>query len=210
MSEWSDFKPSLGLNRSGLACWFSIMALIRDHSPCYLWTVTSPEVMPDTWFSRAHSQFLTNVKDYSRQHKFPSTWGGVRVFEPHPAGHGLHSHLVLRGYMQWHFMAECCRKAGLGRISVHPEAVTPRVAGYLANYLNKDKGRLVGCRKWACVGSYSGELCRDIQFESYRISEIKAVAAKYRAQGWKNYPAYLMAVREVSNPKNPRAEDDPY
>lgn len=192
-----------------MACWFSIMALLRDHSPCYLWTVTHPErdAIPDSWFSRAHGNFLRNVDHAAKQHYFRKDWGGVRVYEPHPSGHGLHSHLVLKGYMEWYKMAECAKHAGLGRINVHPDPCGQGTAAYLAKYLTKSV-KPIGVRAWACVGDYRGEYCKDITFESERITHVKRLAAEYRRQGFSNYLAFRMALQQVSNPGKPWTEEE--
>jgi len=177
------------------------MALIRDRSPCYLWTVTAPEVIPDSWFARAHANFLRNVNDAARAHYFRKDWGGVRVFEPHPGGHGLHSHLVLAGYMEWYKMADCAQRAGLGRINVHPDKVSPGAATYLAKYLTKSE-KPVGVRSWACVGAWSGELCKDIEYDSDRIRTIKRLAHLNRESGMSNYAAYKAALQDVTGQGN--------
>jgi len=194
------------LPRSALACWWSISHLIRVYSPCYLWTFTMAKVYPDAWFGNMHRSLTRNVSDAAkRQYKsstggtIPKSWGGVRVFEVHPRGHGLHAHWVMNGYMDWHIMQQCAIKAGFGKVvHVDPKPVSLATAYYLACYLTKND-KIHGCRQWANIGNYEGVGKRDITQDSARIQLIKAWQWYYRQQGDHRYLAYRKAVQNAED-----------
>jgi len=191
-------RPPLHLPRSGLACWFSLVHLIRTRSPCYLWTITAPDVIPDSWFGRAFRKFILEIHHAQEKGFFRQDWGGVRVYEVHEkrAGGGLHVHWVVRGYMDYWTVRKASDWAGFGRIDVNPKPVTPRVCYYLANYLTKN-GKIRGVRQWGNIGTYDGIGKRDIIVESPRIDRIKALQAFHRSEGKHRFTAYRLAVQEV-------------
>jgi hypothetical protein len=164
------------------------------------------KVYPDEWFGSMHRTLVAHVGNCAKRQTisaptgraFPRNWGGVRVFEEHPGGHGLHAHWVLRGRMDWYLVQRCALRAGFGKIvHVNPRPVTPKVAHYLANYLTKN-GKLHGVRSWANIGTYDGIGKRDIVITSKRIERIKALQAYFRGIGKHRYAAYLLALQEVN------------
>lgn len=200
-----DIGPLPFLGRSALACFWSISHLIRTTPEgCYFWTVTPINVVPDSWFARMHSNFITKVKNAAARGTQGSTggtlaknWGGVKVIEVSPGGHGLHSHLVLRGYMDYHLMDRLAKEAGLGMVFRHPDKATPALSFYLASYLGKDQEPLNGIRRWNCVGTYDGIGKRDIVQTSNRIEKIKAYQRQNIALGKHRYVAYRDALLRV-------------
>jgi len=194
------------LPRSALACWWSVMHLIRTASPCRFWTFTSPYAMPLWWFGERHRKLVTYVNLAAKQGKKGShggticrNWGGVRVFEVNPNGTGFHAHWVMRGRMDWYLMQELAIKAGLGEVVLlSPRPCTPKTAYYVAKYLLKGDA-LPGARKWANIGTYDGITGRDIVNDSARIRDIKAWQVVFRAQGKHRFLAYRMAVQMVDD-----------
>lgn len=194
------------LPRSALACWWSISHLVRTASPCHLWTFTSAEVVPDNYFGNMHRTLVANVGNWAKREKkssdggtIPKNWGGVRVFELHPKGHGIHAHWVVRGYMPWELMQKAAMQAGLGKIvHVDPEPVSIKAAYYLAKYLTKED-KLRGVRQWSNIGTYEGIGKRDVSVESARLDRIKALSLFYRSQGKHRYTAYRLALQEVDD-----------
>jgi len=192
------------LPKSALACWWSISHLIRTCSPCYLWTFTCAQVLPDNYFGNMHRTLVANVGNWAKREKkssdgvtLPKNWGGVRVFELHPKGHGIHAHWVVRGYMCWELMQKAALQAGLGKIvHVDPEPVTAATAYYLAKYLTKEE-KLQGVRQWSNIGTYEGIGKRDVIVESERLTRIKNLALWHRSQGKHRYTAYRLALQEV-------------
>jgi len=174
------------------------MHLIRVASPCHLWTHTTPDVIPDKWFGIRHSRLVTNIRNASRAGSIPANWGGVRVFEIHPGGHGLHAHWVMRGYMDWHVVSDCAKRAGFGRVHVDPKPVTKKTAYYLANYL-APSADLFGVRRWANIGTYDGIGGRDLEITSNRIEAIKRWRAWFVANGDHGFVAYKKACQAVDD-----------
>jgi len=207
-SEMEDVGRVPSLPRSALACWWSITHLIRETeaqgSHCYLWTITCGQVVPDHWFGQMHSVMVRNVGDAARRGTqssaggtIPQNWGGVRVFEAHPGGHGLHAHWVMRHRMDWHVVKDCALRAGLGpRIHVDFKPCRLATAYYLAMYLLKGD-KLRGLRAWANIGTYDGIGGRDIELDSARIRAIRQWRARYVAEGKGGYMAYLLACEQV-------------
>lgn len=189
-------KCPVHYNRSQSALFWSLKDLIENDT-CYLWTVTARSLVPDSWFGNMHSRFMKNMNHAARDGKIHEWWGGVRVFEPHPGGHGLHSHLVLKNRMPWRVVEACAHKAGLGRINVHNDPVGIGAIYYLAEYLGKSAKEMSGVRRWACVGTYDGVGKRDVVFSGSRIDRIKALAEGYRLAGRHRYAAYRFAVMQV-------------
>jgi len=187
-------QPPPHLNRSALALWWTIKDLI-DHDRCYFWTVTAINRVPDSWFGNMHSMFMKHMRDAARAGKLPRGWGGVRVFEPHPGGHGLHSHLVLKCRMNVNVVRECAKRAGLGRVHVSPKPVTMGMGHYLCKYLMKGS-EMAGVRRWACVGNHDGVMKNDIVFSGTRAKRIKELAAQYRFAGMHRYAAFLKACQQ--------------
>lgn len=195
------------LPKSALACWWSINHLIRTASPCYLWTFTCAQVVPDNYFGNMHRSLIRNINDCARRQTpkssdggtIPKNWGGVRVFELHPKGHGIHAHWVVRGYMPWELMQKAALKSGLGKIvHVDPEPVSIGTAYYLSKYMTKEE-KLRGVRQWSNIGTYEGIGKRDVVVESKRLDRIKALALFFRSQGKHRYTAYRLALQEVES-----------
>lgn len=196
-------NPPEYLSRSQVALFSSVVRLIDLYSPCYFWTVTTPDLCSDSAFATRHSEFISNLRDAAKAGKIPYNWGGVRVFEHHPKreGHPLHSHLVARGRMDFYTVRACARSAGLGNIFRRPRPCDLNSAHYLVKYLIKGD-RLFGIKVWSTFGTYTGYRVNDIEFDSDRVRQIKALKVFYmEAKGMKPYAAYLMAVRHVSDAK---------
>jgi len=155
--------PPRGLNKSGVACFFSLNHLINSHD-CYFWTLTFPDVIPDFAAGERHRELLKRLRDDARSGVSPSLCG-VRVVEAHPGGHGLHYHWVLAGRYPIRRLLARARAAGFGRVSVDPCVCTPLVAPYLCKYLLKGD-RLHGVRMWANIGTWQGVGARDMEMDS--------------------------------------------
>lgn len=73
------------------------------------------------------------------------------MFELHPAGHGLHGHLVTNQFIDVNRARELAVQAGWGRIHVRP--MPSEHSGYLAKYLSKERPQcLYRWRLWAGFG----------------------------------------------------------
>lgn len=185
------------LPRASAVVWCNVVRLIAYYSPCYLWLVTSETPLHDAEFSERHSEMMRTLNHWSRAARpmVRPDWGGIRVFERHPnrIGNSLHSHLVLRGRMEFAVMKRAARRAGLGNIWRHPDACTLGTASYLCKYLRKEV-KIKGVRTWATVGTFQGMRCRDLEYISERSTAIKQIAAINRANGDKPFVAYRKAI----------------
>lgn len=97
---------------------------------------------------------------------------GVRVFEIHPGGHGLHVHLVTPFWYWVDDIRRITSRYRWGRINVKP---IPSVAsGYVSKYIGKqttkDFPELKGLRLWAKIGTkltqWKGARVADMYLES--------------------------------------------
>lgn len=184
--------PPMGLNRSGIACWWSILNLVQTDFPCYLWTLTTAETLPHSYYGEFHKNLMRDLGHKARDGFLPKNWGGVRVVEVHPNGHGLHFHWVMRGYLPIKVVRDCTTRAGFGRIHVDPDPVSPKAASYLAKYLTKGE-RIFGVRAWACIGNYDGVKTRDVEFDSDTARVFRRVFRAATDQGYDNRQAFIMA-----------------
>lgn len=90
---------------------------------------------------------------------------GVRVFELHPGGHGIHVHAIFTEYLRVERVRSLAYAAGWGRVHVfRPRKSWSR---YLAKHLRKTQlGRFArGTRKWAAL-RFAPNRVRDIRVES--------------------------------------------
>jgi len=111
----------------------------------YLWTFTFKELLPVRETRKRWYHLLTLLL-----REWPSVQG-LRVFELHPAGHGLHVHLITNQFIDVNRARELAIQAGWGRIHVRP--MPGAHAGYLAKYLSKERPEcLYRWRIWAGFG----------------------------------------------------------
>lgn len=163
----SDLKPPAYMpefaTRSAFACWWSIKKLVEQHpGDCYLWTLTFKDVYPDHYCANMHRNLTREIEHAVRAGRWPSDWGGVKVVEEHPGGHGLHFHWVIRGRIPIRILLAMAHRCGFGRIHVHPDPCTVKVAAYLAKYLTKND-KVYGLKMWGCLGTYKGVRCKDLE-----------------------------------------------
>jgi len=179
----------MGMTASAAACYMSLFYLIVNHSPCYLWTLTTAKGYPDSYYGNMHAKVMKEMGHAAEKGLIPKDWGGVRVVEVHPGGHGLHYHWVMRGRMDINVVREITTRCGFGRINIaQNENGTIRVvdegaAAYLVKYLLKKGDKPVGARKWACIGTYEGVKTKDIVFDSPSIAVFRTAYREALASG---------------------------
>lgn len=126
---------------SKFACEWSVGRLTDPH----LWTFTFPVVLVPRDAAKRWSLLQRDLVRSLGMY-------GVRVFEPHPGGHGLHVHLVVSGRYEVNAVRPLALKHGFGRINVircaHPEYV----AKYLTKSHREDGWSWRGLRLWAAIG----------------------------------------------------------
>jgi len=133
---------------SKFACERNCERLAEKGRLVYLWTFTTadapePKECAFRW-KKAVSQ-LTRSLDFF----------GVRVFEMHPSGHGMHVHLVTSRRFDVNLVREITTRCGFGRINV--KSIPASASKYVAKYLGKQRGCSAvqlpkGTRAWAIVG----------------------------------------------------------
>jgi|GEM_PF-2900270 len=115
-------------------------------------------------------------QDVARELKRSMGFKGVRVFELHPGGHGLHVHVAVNQWFDVHEVRMICQRFGWGR--VHVEDWDNRgvltCGEYLAKYLTKQNKvwqgmHLRGVRWWATFGDLPDKVrVRDVSIDSPR------------------------------------------
>lgn len=200
----NPFPPN-GLTRSGIACWWSILNLIKESNEkgiqCFMWTLTFEKVYPDSWCGNMHRLLVGYLRDEARNRPqlFPFGFGGVRVVEVHPQGHGLHYHWVIRGRIPLSIVRRCARRAGFGHVFIARDdrrrfrAVDLGAAGYVAKYLTKSD-KIKGVRSWSCIGDYNGTLTKNIEFDSRKNRVFRQVYRTAKLAGANPSLCYSAAV----------------
>jgi len=139
------------MNKSGIACKFAIEELLQGRSRCYLWTLTS---------SHCEDVRHTAVKWQATQRDLVRLgMSGVRVYELHPSGHGLHIHIITRKYLRVEYVRQVTDSHNWGRINV--KAIPAEKGSYIAKYLGIE-------RKYNHAGASMWE---DIQYGTKEKSE---------------------------------------
>lgn len=135
-----------------------------------MWTFTLPVVV--------HPKVAASMwQDLARELKRSMGFKGVRVFELHPGGHGLHVHVAVSGWYDVDDVRFISKRFGFGRINVvewedQNNGYTP--AEYMSKYLCKQVKswngvHLRGLRWWSTFGDLSDRVrVRDVSIESPR------------------------------------------
>jgi len=183
---------------SQLACWWSITKLINENpSNAWFWTLTIREQVSDNVASNMHRELTRSIQHEVRANRWPATWGGVKVVEIHPGGHGLHFHWVIKGRIPIHTLLDISRPLGFGRIQVDDKPAGLATAGYLSTYLTKQKNKkLDGLRRWCCLGDYIGVRARDIEYLSPSVQVFREAFREAKSAGKPSGAAWVHAKNE--------------
>ena len=178
-----------GIGKTRLAVRFSIYQLVAGGAWADLWTFTTEDkialpVLAERW----------NV---FRRWFERAGWRCVRVFEPHPGGHGWHVHFVTAERLDVDVVRPKAEAAGFGRI--HVKRLPGEKAAYLTKYVGKrfaDGSRPRGARMWACVG-FKGFSAKDVE-----IPKTKKYWGHWINDHWelKEWPPHLDEMRLVVGP----------
>jgi len=153
--------------------------MLFERGAVRFWTFTLPvAVDPKT----ASKMWCDLSRDLVRNLGF----SGVRVFELHPGGHGLHVHLVTSGYFKINEVRHYCRLHGFGRVSVElcRGDDSERLSRYMSKYLSKQvkayKGSEVkGMRWYATFGKMPDKVrIGDVKIKSF-LSELFQVIPSF-------------------------------
>lgn len=125
----------------------------------YLWTFTFREVEA---LSDARKCWSVAAKNLKRRMAFR----GLRVFELHPGGHGLHVHVLTDKRFDVVQVRRIAQLYRFGRI--HVKMIPKNKAHYVAKYLSKQTRALAlkGCRLWAAFGGQDAHKVSDIIVET--------------------------------------------
>jgi len=102
---------------------------------------------------------------------------GVRVFEAHPGGHGLHCHVVTAQYWRVEVVRRLAKRAGLGRVHVATHA-SKKASEYVLKDLGKLRrsGGLKGRRLWAALGKSESHLkVREVRTDGTLIRRFRSL-----------------------------------
>jgi hypothetical protein len=130
-----------------MACEFSLDKLassLTGGARVRMWTFTMPGLYKPKETAKA---WVSLRKELQRVLGF---WG-IRVYELHPGGHGLHVHLVTSGWFNVNAVRVIVERLGWGRVNVR---LMNGGISYVAKYLHKASrsGVLKGLRLWDIVG----------------------------------------------------------
>lgn len=150
------------MSKTSLALKWSAESVMDSHHSAF-WTITTAEPVPYVEFRAMWREAIRRLR------KLCPSLKGVRVFEVHPDeySHGLHAHMVVTRYFDFHLIHSIFGASGFGRCWVEWVKDNSRMSSYLAKYLTKQVGQrpaaLRGWRMWASVG-----------FDSYiRVSQVR-------------------------------------
>lgn len=128
-----------------MACEESIKNFLAGRKRAYLWTFTLPDMVEP----RQGAERWCNL---SRRLKLKLKFAGIRVYELHPGGHGLHVHVICRSWYNVNVVRVLAEGCGFGRINVTYIDASRGV--YIAKYLNKalGDGNVGRLRWWGVMG----------------------------------------------------------
>ncbi len=173
--------------KSTVALENNVQMLFDDSKPVYFWTFTLPTAIHPYDAARLWKMLC---RDLVRS----LGMSGVRVFELHPGGHGLHVHLATNDYVRVEHVRPLCEKHGWGRLHVE-EWTKEDCCGYMGKYLSKQTkywrgARLLGIRWWAVFGDVSDKV---------RVKDV--VSRSFFKEIFSMLPAWVVKeVMQVSEP----------
>jgi len=146
----------------------SVESLAAESKWLYLWTFTFPEALDVDVARKRWSRFLKTFNMWRRRDGRGVDLRGLRVFELHPKGHGLHIHVLNRAFWGVDSVRRLWQLPGSGGGRVHVKRIPVSRAFYAGKYLRK-AGRAEcfrGVRMWASFGGLDYCRVRDVQVES--------------------------------------------
>lgn len=154
-------------SKSALA--YNVDLLAKETGEMYFWTFTLPVKLHPV-------DAAASWRDLLRELVRRCDFYGVRVFELHPGGHGLHVHVMTNRFFHVSSVRACCRKFGWGRIHVEEFDTSDieSACGYMTKYLTKQVKmwhgeKLTGLRWWSVFGKVSDKVrVKDVTIDSIR------------------------------------------
>jgi hypothetical protein len=146
-------------NRSHAAFLFSAEMLAEQSGWLYFWTFTWARRLELEEYRRTWNQFSTLLQ----RHSSPD-FKGLRHWERHPRGHGLHVHMLTNERIDVNLVRQLTVRCGLGKV-VHVRRGSLKDAKYMSKYMTKS-GRIKGVRMWAALGHWEHSLVKNVRDKS--------------------------------------------
>lgn len=166
--------------RSKVAFRFAVRTLFERSEKMYFWTFTFREAL-DVGTARAlWEKFRKSLWKYGlHPDSGEQTIVGLRVFEMHPGGHGLHIHALFNRRINIHAVRRRATQFGMfwiHCIRVREDSHAVEMADYMGKYMSKEERPpcLKGARLWASIGKWGATRCKDIEIESEFVSQFRA------------------------------------
>lgn len=146
----------------------SVESLAAGSQWLYLWTFTFPEVLDVDVARKRWSRFLEAFSNWRRRAGRNVDLRGLRVFELHPKGHGLHIHVLNCSFWGVDSVRHLWQLPSVGGGRLHVKRIPVSRAFYAGKYLRKSgrPGCFHGVRMWAGFGGFDYCRVRDVQVES--------------------------------------------
>lgn len=108
---------------------------LESEGRLYFWTLTTPDEVHDPKeISYRWNKLCTRLRK-----EYPGL-KGLRVYEYHPGGHGIHIHMVVNQYLPAARMWRLAAASGFGRVDVQQwRSGAEDAAAYLTKYITKSK-----------------------------------------------------------------------
>jgi hypothetical protein len=136
------------MTRSEVAADLSLTELVKGSAHCYLWTFTFSDATSAYDAGKAWHRLTV----YARRNKI--AFKGLKVYEKHPGGHGIHIHMITPQYYSVNDVRPLAEAAGFGRI--HVKKISSSRASYVLKYVRKGLRKgiegMKGVRKWSVFG----------------------------------------------------------
>lgn len=166
--------------RSKAAFIFSVRSFFERSERPYFWTFTFREVHDVKVALALWEKFRKALWNFGRHPETgEQTIIGLRCFELHPGGHGVHVHCLLNRFINIHIVRRLSHKYGFGRdhvVRIHSLEHAETMADYMAKYCSKQDRPpcLKGRRLWAPIGKWGATRCKDIEVESEFVAAYRA------------------------------------
>jgi hypothetical protein len=182
----------------------SVESLASGSKWLYLWTFTFPEALDVDVARKRWSRFLRTFNMWRRRDGRNLDLAGVRVFELHPKGHGLHIHVVNRAFWGVDSVRRLWQLPGSGGGRVHVKRIPVSRAHYAGKYLRKAARAecFKGVRMWAGFGGFGYCRVRDVQVESnwtriYRVLRATLGRTFEQLRWWQRQCAVANVERDL-------------
>jgi hypothetical protein len=166
--------------RSKAALLFSVRTFFELSERPYFWTFTFKECLAVDDALARWEKFRKALWNWGIHPKTgEQTIVGLRCFELHPGGHGVHVHALFNRFIHVRTIRRIGAQHGFGRdhvIRVRSLDQCECLADYMAKYCSKQDRPpcFRGRRLWAAIGKWGATRCKDIEVQSEFVEAFKA------------------------------------